>query len=287
MNDPIANRLFQNAIDSVELGLEDFRLAKSDPRRYVSATRNVFAGMLLLFKSWLAEESAERNYDLLRAETKEVKKLSPEDWSDISEAKTAGFGEIKDRIGAKVDWVRIDKLHDYRNRIEHAFISGGHKESDVVRCLAQSFLVIRDFMKKEIGEDPARRLSLDGWDTLFNEHDVHLQEESERNDAVDNLGWIDSNFTELVKHEFECPDCGSEIVTVNDATKEADGEKARYICRKCGKDFSYGELCAVISSRCHCSVCDDSIEPDELLIYLETGMCAWHAHIWEKELTEE
>ena len=287
MNDPIAKRLFQNAIDSVELGLEDFRLVKSDPRRYVSAMRNVFAGMLLLFKSWLAEESAERNYDLLRAETKEVKKLPPEEWADISEAKTAGFGEIKDRIGAKVDWVRIDKLHDYRNRIEHAFISGGHGELDAVRCLAQSFLVIRDFMKNEIGEDPARRLSLDGWDTLFNEHDVHLQEELERNDAVDNLGWIDSDFAELVKHEFECPDCGSEIVTVNDAAKEADGEKARYICRKCGKDFSYGELCAVISPRCHCSVCDDSIEPDELPIYLETGMCGWHAHIWEKEFAEE
>ena len=112
MNDPIAKRLFRNAIGSVELGLEDFRLAKSDPRRYVSATRNVFAGMLLLFKSWLAEESAERNYDLLRAETKEVKKLPPEEWADISEAKTAGFDEIKDRIGAKVDWVRIDKLHE-------------------------------------------------------------------------------------------------------------------------------------------------------------------------------
>ena len=165
-------------------------------------------------------------------------------------------------------------MHDYRNRIEHAFISSGHGESDAVRYLAQSFLVIRDFMKNEIGEDPARRLSLDGWGTLFN-------------DAVDNLGWIDSDFAELVKHEFECPDCGSEIVTVNYVTKEADGEKVRYMCRKCGKDFSYGELCAVISPRCHCSVCDDSIEPDELPIYLETGMCGWHAHVWEKEFAED
>jgi len=77
MNDPIAKRLFQNAIDSIELGLEDFGLAKKDARRYVSATRNVFAGMLLLFKSWLAEESADENYVLLRAETKEVKKKQP------------------------------------------------------------------------------------------------------------------------------------------------------------------------------------------------------------------
>ena len=283
MNDPIAKRLFQNAIDSVELGLEDFGLAKRDSRRYVSATRNVFAGMLLLFKSWLAEESANDNYSLLRAETKETKKKRPKEWLTISEAKTAGFGEIRDRIGVKVDWDRIDKLHDYRNRIEHAFISGRDGELNAVKYLLRSFLVIRDFMKNELGEDPARRLSMDGWNMLFNEHDVHLKEELERNDAVDNLGWIYSDFAELLKHEFRCPNCGSEIVTVNDVTKEAEGEKARYICRKCGKDFSYDELCAVISPRCHCSVCDDSIDPDELLIYLETGMCGWHAHIWEKE----
>lgn len=287
MNDPIAERLFKSAVDSVELGLEDFRLAKRDPRRYVSATRNVFAGMLLLFKSWLAEVSAAENYWLLRAKVKELKTKQPENWTDISVAKTAGFDEVKDRIGTRVDWTRIDMLHDYRNKIEHAFVPGGQGGEDAVRYLAQVFLVIRDFMKHEIGEDPARRLSMDGWNTLFNEHDVHLQEELERDDAVDNLGWIDPDFAELVKHEFECPDCGSEIVTVNDMSKVIDGEDAQYSCRKCGKNFSYSELCAAISPQCHCSVCGDAIEPDELPIYLETGMCGWHAHVWEKEFAEE
>ena len=95
MNDPIAERLFKNAVDSVELGLEDFRLAKRDRRRYVSATRNVFAGMLLLFKSWLAEKSAAENYWLLRAKVKELKTKQPEDWTDISVAKTAGFDDVR------------------------------------------------------------------------------------------------------------------------------------------------------------------------------------------------
>jgi len=46
-------------------------------------------------------------------------------------------------------------------------------------------------------------------------------------------------------------------------------------------------LCEAISPQCHCSVCGDSIEPEELPIYLETGMCGWHAHVWEKEFAEE
>lgn len=285
MNDLIAKQLFQNAITSIELGLEDFRLAKRDSRRYISATRNVFAGILLLFKSWLAEESADENYDLLRAKTK--KKMPPSEWMDISVAKTAGFCEIKDRLGANVDWTRINKLHKYRNRIEHAFISSEYSEQDIVKYLAQSFLVIRDFMKNEIGEDPARRLSVDSWNTLFNEHDVYLQEELERNDAVDNLGWIDSDFAELVKYNFVCIDCGSKIVTVKDESQGLNSEAAQYQCRKCGKNFSYNELCETISPQCHCSVCGDVIEPEELLIYLETGMCGWHAHIWEKEFVTD
>ena len=74
MRDPIAKRLFENAIDSVELGLEDFGLANRGLRRCVSSTRNVFAGMLLLSKSWLAEESADENYVLLRTKREVEKK---------------------------------------------------------------------------------------------------------------------------------------------------------------------------------------------------------------------
>ena len=40
--------ILQNAIDSIVLGLEDFE--SSDHKRIISCVRNLFAGILLLFK---------------------------------------------------------------------------------------------------------------------------------------------------------------------------------------------------------------------------------------------
>ncbi|MEX2546021.1 MAG: hypothetical protein WD316_12905 [Phycisphaeraceae bacterium] len=44
--------ILKNAIDSIELGVEDFR--SENPKRLMSAVRNFYAGILLLFKHQLA-----------------------------------------------------------------------------------------------------------------------------------------------------------------------------------------------------------------------------------------
>ena len=44
------NKLLQNAINSIEIGIEDYKLSQQDERRIISCVRNVFAGILLLFK---------------------------------------------------------------------------------------------------------------------------------------------------------------------------------------------------------------------------------------------
>ena len=49
--------ILQNAIDSISLGIEDYEMATADTRRYISCTRNIFAGILLLFKHKLSELS--------------------------------------------------------------------------------------------------------------------------------------------------------------------------------------------------------------------------------------
>ena len=40
--------ILKNAIDSIEIGLEDYNTGEE--RRFLSATRNLYAGILLLFK---------------------------------------------------------------------------------------------------------------------------------------------------------------------------------------------------------------------------------------------
>ena len=58
----VAEGILKNAVDSISLGIEDYQLGigdceSSDPRRLVSCTRNLFAGIILLFKHKLAKLS--------------------------------------------------------------------------------------------------------------------------------------------------------------------------------------------------------------------------------------
>lgn len=51
------NKLLENAKYSIQLGIEDYRLAKENPIRNISSIRNIFAGLLLLYKYKLIKES--------------------------------------------------------------------------------------------------------------------------------------------------------------------------------------------------------------------------------------
>lgn len=48
--------ILKNAVDSIALGLEDYEtsIAEEDERRIISCTRNIYAGILLLFKHKLS-----------------------------------------------------------------------------------------------------------------------------------------------------------------------------------------------------------------------------------------
>lgn len=43
--------VLQNAATSIQLGIEDYQ--SEDPRRVISAVRNMYAGLLLMFKAKL------------------------------------------------------------------------------------------------------------------------------------------------------------------------------------------------------------------------------------------
>ncbi|WP_218667909.1 hypothetical protein, partial [Rodentibacter caecimuris] len=44
------NNLLENAKLSIQLGIEDFKLSESDNKRKISSIRNIYAGLLLLYK---------------------------------------------------------------------------------------------------------------------------------------------------------------------------------------------------------------------------------------------
>ena len=55
--------ILNNAISSIQVGIEDYK--SDDPRRINSAIRNVYAGMLLLFKEKLCILSPSDNPEIL------------------------------------------------------------------------------------------------------------------------------------------------------------------------------------------------------------------------------
>jgi hypothetical protein len=55
--------ILSNAVDSISLGIEDFQ--SQDQRRLISCTRNLFAGVLLLFKHRLVQMSPAGSNEVL------------------------------------------------------------------------------------------------------------------------------------------------------------------------------------------------------------------------------
>ena len=122
-NIDVPEEIFKNAINAIELGVEDYELSAKDPRRLQSAVRNLFAGILLLFKSKLAELSQKDDESLLKQKVVPVIQNGEIKW--VGEGKkTVDVQQIQDRfkhLNIEVDWTRLNELQNYRNNIEHYF----------------------------------------------------------------------------------------------------------------------------------------------------------------------
>lgn len=113
--------ILNNAIDSIVLGLEDYE--SSDRKRLISCTRNIFAGILLLFKHKLSILSPKNSDEVLIKQRVLPKKGSTGQivWSGKGK-KTVDVQQIRERfksLGVKTHWDRIKKINEFRNDIEH------------------------------------------------------------------------------------------------------------------------------------------------------------------------
>ena len=114
--------LFDNAIKSVQLGVEDYQA--NDPKRALSAVRNFYAGTLLLAKAVQVNKVPKADpKDVLAARLKPV----PEGSGGISfdaDHKTIDFSDIGQRFrdfGISIDQTALIDLNRIRNDIEHLY----------------------------------------------------------------------------------------------------------------------------------------------------------------------
>ncbi|UJP07023.1 MAG: hypothetical protein LZF84_08170 [Nitrosomonas sp.] len=111
----------KNAVASIQIGIEDYY--SKDPRRALSAVRNISAGILLLFKERLRELSPSDSDEVLIKQQIYPELDSSGDLVFLGKGKnTVDVRQIQERfnsLGVIADWKRLDAVVKIRNDIEH------------------------------------------------------------------------------------------------------------------------------------------------------------------------
>ena len=228
--------ILKNALDSIAIGLEDFQ--SEDERRVISSTRNIVAGILLLFKHRLVELSPNDSDEALIKQKvlPEIDVTGAVKWIGKGE-KTVDVQNIRDRfksLNISVDWKRLEKINKYRNNIEH-YYSTMNRES-VQQLISDSFLIIRNFIADELKENPKSLLGEEYWNILVETNEVYAKEKSDCDSSLDKLDFYNEVILEAFKSGI-CSSCGSGLIEA--VSVKGDAIDSNFKCRACDKEEPY------------------------------------------------
>jgi hypothetical protein len=254
-----AEKLQENALTSIRLGIEDFQRSQvtadqgGDPARALSAVRNLFAGVLLLFKYKIAisvddpDEAA-----MLIFNPPEILPQADGyggfDWKPVGRFKrtTIDVATIKKRFegfNIEVNWDTIDKLQECRNHLEH--LHPANTLGEVADFVAELFPILRDFVQTQLNEQPAELLGA-AWPIMLEHHKFFVDTGADCNTA-----WADVDVPEMMQpwlEKCQCEVCGSSLLRPHPEDREegvgVDGQddSFRYVCVACGHADLVGPL---------------------------------------------
>jgi hypothetical protein len=310
--------LLDNAITSLLLALEDYSSGKD--ARLLSAVRNLHAGILLLYKEKLRLLSPPGTDEVLVKARSKFQRTAAGGVLVVGDGKkTADVTQIKERfksLGVNTHWDRFDKVSALRNEIEHYFTTANR--GAIGAMISDTFLIIRDFIHDELGQDPKALLGDDTWAQLLSVSEVVEKERELCRKALGAIDWESDTLAEAIL-DLTCNECGSPLLFPLKNTKDTNLE-----CRSCGEEDSYenyaeravsdhladenhhsikdgGEEVLITCPYCHseayvveenqcvvcrescattCSVCDQSIPVSELS---EDGRCGYCLHMASKD----
>jgi len=238
-----ASALFDNALESIQMGVEDYALDK--PARSLSAVRNFYAGLLLLAKEALARQAPMADLDeVIGARFKPV----PDGAGGVAMVpdgqQTIDFVTIARRFKDfgipldKASEAALKELNTVRNEIEHRYTN---KPSDVVReVIARAFpLTVQLF--RIIGEDPRARLS-EVWPTMLEARDLYAAELTRCRETVRAVAWFSPT---VERTGLRCTECSSALVEQRDPAN-ADQVSMELTCTGCGEDLDHDEVIVAV-----------------------------------------
>jgi len=246
-----ADKLYDNAIASLQLGLEDFQLSQlplnknGNPARALSSVRNLYAGMLLLFKYKIANsvDSEEDAYKLIHNPPKEILPIPDGDggisWEPSGNFKitTIEVPDIQRRFKSfniEVNWPEVIKLQQCRNNLEH--LHPTNTLGELSKFVADLFPVLSEFIINELDDIPQKVLGT-AWDIMLQHKDFYLQKLVECNSSWLGAG-VPSGMQDFL-NQCSCPECGSILLKASPDSLEAaetitDNEELfKYVCIAC------------------------------------------------------
>ncbi len=230
--------ILQNAVDSIQLGIEDFEA--KNPKRLPSPVRNFFAGVLLLFKSKLADLSSNDDEALIKQTVLPVIEDGKIIWKGQGK-KTVDFHQIEIRLESlniDVDWKKLVAIQDYRNDIEHYHTDV--KPETVRQYLVDGFVIVRDFIDRHLGKSPRELLGDDTWSTLIEYEAVYEAEAKSCVEKMAALEWTNDAAHHWIK-AAQCDRCDSRLIRPR-SSAGTEAAQSDFECSVCGKSWSCEDL---------------------------------------------
>lgn len=231
--------LLTNAIEAIQVGVEDYKHG-SRPR-LLAAVRNIYAGLLLLYKEALRRKSPPGSQEVLIKGRVELQRDSSGRVVPVGIGnKTVDVRRIREHflsLGITTDWERFKKIQKIRNDVEH-YYSTIHPNA-LGSVIASAFVILRDFIDRELRDDPRSLLGEKTWDQMLQVTDVYQAERTACEEAIHSIEWISPTLLEAAL-SLQCSDCGSDLLVA--APMNSPQEAASLQCRACGKKETAEEL---------------------------------------------
>jgi DNA-directed RNA polymerase subunit M/transcription elongation factor TFIIS len=220
------DQILANAIASIEVGIEDFR--DGSDRRLVSSVRNVYAGLLLLAKTVLWQESPNGDGSLIFIMKRH------KDGTVHNTGKTLDVRGIQDGfdlVGLAPDWGPLNAIQGYRNDIEHLYSSA---DPNVVKeQLGRTLPLIQTLMGEYLEIDPQTKFSPECWQTLLETKEFFDEVQAACLATFAGMVWK-STEVPFPSTDMHCSSCGSHLIA-QQHTGQTNPQHMHLICRNCGE----------------------------------------------------
>lgn len=208
--------LMENAKGSIRIGIEDYFLAKDkhdrDKKfRMISALRNIYAGILIMFKERLLRLSTDRCLIFLESD-KESNKAWLNEKMLNRKAKTVNVHDIK-KLFKKfhVDYQEkyLEQLNQARNELEH--FSADVSDDYLEELLVKAHHIILDFINGFEDETIENWIDRDQWKKIEQSYQLVQEEKKRIEEEYVNFCFFSEQLEARMKHSV-CPNCFSPLL---------------------------------------------------------------------------